>query len=179
VIRTRVGYAGGVKKNPTYHDLGDHTESFQIDYDPEKITYEQLLDIFWNSHSPCQKSWSVQYRSAVFYADDEQKKAALGSKAKRARLGEVLTAIEPLKEFTPAEDYHQKYMLRNDPELMKEFAAMYPDAKDFRESTAAARVNSYLSGSGTMKDFDGESASLGLSEKALQKLRSHLKRDKD
>jgi peptide-methionine (S)-S-oxide reductase len=179
VIRTRVGYAGGVKKNPTYHDLGDHSESFQIDYDPEKITYEQLLDLFWSHHNPCAKSWSVQYRSAIFYSDDEQKKAALESKAKHAKLGEITTAIEPLKEFTPAEDYHQKYMLRNDRELMKEFSAMYPSPKDFRESTAAARVNSYLAGSGTVKDFDTDAPNLGLSENTIQRLRASLKHGRD
>jgi len=174
VIRTRVGYAGGTKKNPTYHDLGDHTESFQIDYDPEKITYEQLLDIFWNSHSPCQKSWSVQYRAAIFYADDEQKKAALASKAKRASLGDVKTAIEPLGEFTLAEDYHQKYELRCDAELMKEFAAIYPDAKAFVNSTAAARVNSYIGGNGTKEQLKTEIDLLGLSEQGKKRLQTYV-----
>ena len=63
MIRTRVGYAGGTKKNPAYHNLGDHTETIQIDYDPTKISFEKLLETFWDSHNPAQRSWSRQYMS--------------------------------------------------------------------------------------------------------------------
>ena len=70
-----MGYAGGKKSNPTYHDLGDHTETLQIDFDPDVITYDELLEIFWASHNPGRKSWSRQYMAAVFYHNHKQKKA--------------------------------------------------------------------------------------------------------
>ena len=75
-MRTRVGYSGGTKENPTYHDLGDHTETVQIDYDPTRVSYDKLLEIFWKSHNPRYQSRSRQYMIAVFYQDAEQKKRA-------------------------------------------------------------------------------------------------------
>jgi len=64
IYRTRVGYAGGSTSSPTYRNIGDHTETIQIDYNPKEISHEELLDVFWRSHSPEVKSWSRQYMSA-------------------------------------------------------------------------------------------------------------------
>jgi peptide-methionine (S)-S-oxide reductase len=154
--------------------MGDHTESFQVDYDPEKITYEKLLEIFWSSHNPCAKAYSRQYMSAVFYSDDEQKKAALESRDKLEKTkGKALTVITDLKEFTLAEDYHQKYMLRNNAKLMAEFKKLYPENKDFVNSTAAARVNAYLGGNGTARQLEEELPSYGLSDTAAAELKRH------
>jgi len=156
--------------------MGDHTESFQVDYDPEKITYEKLLEIFWSSHNPCAKAYSRQYMSAIFYSDDEQKKAALESKEKLEKTsGKVQTLITELKEFTLAEDYHQKYMLRNNAKLMAELKKLYPEDKDFVNSTAAARVNAYLGGNGSAKQLEEELPSLGLSPAAAAELKRHAK----
>jgi peptide-methionine (S)-S-oxide reductase len=157
-------------KDPTYHDLGDHSESFQIDFDPTVISYDKILELFWSAHNPCRKAYSTQYKTALFYADDEQKLAAERTRAGLAlkmgsRLsGPVQTGIFPLKHFYLAEDYHQKYSLRNDRELMREFDSMYPKLEDFVNSTAAARVNSYLSGSGSREMLMKEIDKLGLSE---------------
>ena len=172
VVRTRVGYCGGTLKDPTYHNLGDHSESIQVDYDPTKLTFEQMLDLIWTSHSPCRTTWSRQYMSAIFYAGDEQKKAILASKARlEAKLGEpVKTAILPLTTFTWAEDYHQKYELRCNADLMKEFAAMYPETKDFVNSTSAARVNGYIAGRGTPEQLKKEMDLLGLSAEGRKRL---------
>ena len=151
MVRTRVGYAGGKHKDPTYHDLGDHTETIEIDFDPGKTSYEKLLAVFWAAHNPCGRAHSRQYMSAIFYRNAEQKKLALET---RDRLetqtkGKIATEIAPLTEFYVAEDYHQKYRLRSERGLMDEFRAMYPRDADFVNSTAAARVNSYLDGHGT------------------------------
>jgi peptide-methionine (S)-S-oxide reductase len=172
VVRTRVGYAGGVKKGPTYRSLGDHSEAIQIDYDPTEISYEELLDVFWTTHRPTQPVGSRQYMSVVFYHDEEQKRLALDSKAREAaRLQQdIYTEIVPASEFYPAEDYHQKYQLRQRPELMKEFAAIYPDNDDFVASTAAARVNGYVAGYGTLAGLQGELDDLGLSLQGSQLL---------
>ena len=75
-MSTRVGYAGGAKEDPTYRSLGDHSETIQIIYDPEIISYNELLDIFWQSHNPSLGSFTRQYASIIFYHDDNQKKQA-------------------------------------------------------------------------------------------------------
>jgi peptide methionine sulfoxide reductase MsrA len=157
--------------------MGDHTETFQVDYDPKQITYEKLLDIFWASHNPCGGGGSRQYRSAIFTMNDEQKKLAEESLAKVAAVrGDVTTAIEPLTAFTRAEDYHQKYSLRHSRPLMEEFRAMYPKDEDFVNSTAAARVNAYIAGDGTKEQLEKEIDRLGLSEEGKAELRKYVAR---
>jgi methionine-S-sulfoxide reductase len=170
VVRTRVGYTGGKAKDPTYHNIGDHTETLQLDYDPTKITYKELLDVFWAAHNPCAQSGSRQYQSAVFYHNDAHKKLALETRDREAakRKEAIVTEILPLGTFYVAEDYHQKYLLRQRSELLREFQALYPDAKRFLASTAAARVNGYLGGHGTEAALRREIGSLGLSAQGQQ-----------
>ena len=164
MIRTRVGYAGGTTRNPTYHDLGDHTESIQIDFDPAVVTYDRLLDVFWSEHNPCAASHSRQYRSAVFYATDEERRAAETSRERRAAdLGEeIVTDIEPLASFTRAEDYHQKYGLRRHTGVVASLAEIYPDDRSLVDSTAAARLNAFFDGVLTKDELDRSLAALGL-----------------
>lgn len=143
-MRTRVGYAGGTKASPTYRDLGDHSEAIEIDFDRGVISYDDLLDVFWESHDPTGEPWSRQYRAAIFVHGEQQKRLATES---RARLGgHVLTPIEPAGTFWRAEDCHQKFRLRSNRALMKEFRAIYPHDRDFVDSTAAARLNGFLDG---------------------------------
>jgi hypothetical protein len=110
--------------------------------------------------------------TALFYHNEEQKKIALETRDKHAAKLKmpIKTQILPATEFTIAEDYHQKYMLRNDAGFMKEFRAMYPDDKDFVRSTAAARVNAYVSGNGTLEQLKKEIDSFGLSEESKKAL---------
>ena len=178
VIRTRVGYTGGTKKNPTYHDLGDHTETVQVDFDPQVISFPDLLDVFWSSHEATQRSWSRQYMSAVFCHDAEQTRQAREQKEKREKqTGQRLqTEIFEAAEFYLAEDYHQKYMLQGDHSLMREFRSMYPDFTDFLNSTAAARVNGYLYGCRSLTDLRVELGSLGLSAEGNARLLERVAR---
>lgn len=177
MLRTRVGYSGGTKKNPTYTSLGNHAESIQIDFDPSRISYEKLLEIFWASHDPTEQSWSTQYKAAVFYHDDEQKRVALETRDREAakRRRPIRTEILPASEFYVAEAYHQKYRLRQERALMKAFHEVYPSDEEFVNSTAAARVNGYLAGYGNVEALDKEFASLGLSSEAREKLVNSLK----
>jgi len=172
VIRTRVGYSGGTKKNPAYYSLGDHTETFQIDYDPDRITYGQLLDIFWKSHDPARKSWSRQYMAAVFYHNKEQKQVAIKSREREAERLKIklYTDVLPAAEFYLAEDYHQKYYLRQVKEFAREYTAIYPVLKDFIASTAVSRVNGYAGGYGTLQNLQKEANSLGLSPAGSKRL---------
>ena len=168
VVRTRVGYAGGTKENPTYHALGGHTETVQMDYDPAKVYYRELLDIFWKNHMPEYQSWSQQYKSVIFYHNEEQRQLAYETKAEReAELNKTLyTEIRPFTKFYLAEEYHQKYRLQHEKELMEEFEAIYPEMSAFIDSTAAARVNGYAAGYGDPSVLQEELSSLGLTEKA-------------
>ena len=123
VLSTAVGYLGGTLENPTYHDVCSgrtgHAEVVQVDYDPSRVTYDDLLTVFWENHDPTTLNRQgpdvgTQYRSAIFYHDDEQKEAAIKSKEERDRSGRyrrpIVTEITPATEFYMAEDYHQQYL---------------------------------------------------------------------
>jgi peptide methionine sulfoxide reductase msrA/msrB len=133
VIRTTVGYCGGTEPNPTYELVGsektNYRESIQIIYDPAKISYEQLLDIYWKQIDPTQSDGQFtdigpSYRAAIFYGSDEEKKVAELSKEKLDHSGKfkkpIVTEILPTMKFYPAEDYHQKYYQQN-PEHFEAF----------------------------------------------------------
>ena len=161
-----MGYAGGTTPSPTYRRIGDHSETLQLVFDPTVIGYEKLLEHFWQSHDPTRAAFSRQYRAAVFYHNPEHRRLAeisrerLTERLKRA----VRTRIEPAGEFHPAEDYHQKYILRRYGRFMKAFEQMYPDPVDLAASTAAARVNGYLGGYGSHQDLMRDVGRLGLTE---------------
>lgn len=178
VIRTQVGYTGGTKENPTYHNLGDHTETLTLEYDPQEISYEALLDVFWAGHNPTARAYSQQYKAAVFYHTPEQKALAEESRRQQAEAygEEVHTEILPAERFYPAEEYHQKYRLQQTPRLMQAFEEVYPEFDAFVDSTAAARVNGYLGGHGSLEQFEKEREALGLSEDDLSWLRQRISR---
>ena len=180
VVRTRVGYSGGKTKDPTYYNLADHTETIQIDYNPAKISYGQLLDIFWQSHKPGRRAWSNQYKAAVFYRNEEQKRLALASRDQVAAAseGKVHTEIISFSAFYLAEDYHQKYRLQQQRDLFREFKTMYPNMEDLVNSTAAARVNGYLDGYGNLKEIEEQVGDLGLSPEGARKLVDMVKRSR-
>lgn len=164
VVRTRVGYAGGSKPNPTYKNLGDHIETVQVDYDPGVISYGELLEVFWASHTPSVPAWSRQYLNVIFYENDEQRRLAEASRERlAASLGRrVYTAILAATTFTLAEDYHQKYYLQQVPGLLEEWRRYYPNL-DLVNSRAAARLNGYVAGYGSIAQFQEELPELGLS----------------
>lgn len=172
MVRTRVGYAGGTRVNPTYHHLGDHTETLQIDYDPERISYEKLLELFWSEHDPTSRAWSTQYKAVVFYHNDNQKRLAEEYRDRLAAKlnGRVHTEVIAFSRFYPAEAYHQKYYLRQNRRLLQELQRYYPQDAELMNSTAAARVNGYLGRFGTIEDLKAGIDRLGLSEDAKQEL---------
>src|SRR5689334_12118149 len=126
VISAVSGYTGGRTQNPTYEEVSSgttgHAESVEVTFDPAKVSYERLLEIFWVNHDPtvtnrqfCDSG--TQYRPAIFYLGDEQKRLAEASKAKFEKLKPfpqpILTQIVPAGRFWPAEDYHQDYYKKN------------------------------------------------------------------
>lgn len=105
-----MGYTGGTQPNPTYTNIGDHSEAIKIEYEPARISYERLVDEFWRMHNPAKEAASTRSLSIIFYYTDEQKKLALDSlNRKAAELGgQVFTSIFPASDFYPAEEYYQK-----------------------------------------------------------------------
>jgi len=172
VIRTRAGYAGGRTNHPDYGNIGDHTETVQVDFDPDRVSFSDLLAIFWDSHRPTGQSGSRQYRHAIFYHDAHQQQQALESRtAIERKLGStVRTDVLPLRSFTRAEDYHQKYILKRESDLMRELSRTYPNHRDIVDSTAAARLNSYVGGYGSPEQLAREIEILGLGPESRKKV---------
>lgn len=163
---------------PTYHNIGDHTETVQIDYDPNLISYDQLLDVFWNSHKPTRRSMPGQYMKAVFYRSEQQREQAIASKvALEDKIGSIVrTEIVPIRSFTMAEDYHQKFTLKGHKDLKNEMMRIYPRHQDLVDSTAAARLNGYIGGYGSRDQLLKEINSLGLSAEAEQVLTDMIRK---
>lgn len=118
------GYTGGTSPNPTYEEVCSgttgHAEAAQITFDSKQISYEKLLDVFWKAHDPTQLNrqgpdTGEQYRSAIFYHDEKQKKIAEKSRAEEKKNFDkpIITEIRPLKKFYEAEEYHQNFYNRN------------------------------------------------------------------
>jgi methionine-S-sulfoxide reductase len=126
VISSTAGYTGGKEKNPTYEQVSSgatgHAEAIEIVYDPSQVTYAELLGVFWRNINPTQADGQFadrgpQYRTAIFYHDEEQRKLALASKGELENSGrfdqKIVTEIVPVGEFYPAEEYHQDYYEKN------------------------------------------------------------------
>lgn len=123
VTSTRAGYIGGHTENPTYKevctDRTGYAEAVEVEFDPSKVSYEELLKVFWENHDPTQVNrqgpdWGTQYRSAIFYHSPEQQAQAEASKQaldKSHRYSKpIATQVAPAPTFYPAEDYHQQYL---------------------------------------------------------------------
>ncbi len=128
VRSTQVGYCDGATKNPTYEDVctdnTGHAEAVEIDYDPQEVSYEDLLKIFWNNHNPTTLNRQgpdigTQYRSTVFFYTLEQQKAAMEMKerfnplARKKFQKDIVTEIKPASTFYRAEEYHQQYFAKS------------------------------------------------------------------
>ena len=124
VVEAAVGYSGGNTKSPTYKDVCSgatgHAEVVEVEYDPSKVSYEELLEVFWKNHDPTtpnRQGWDVgtQYRSAIFYHSPEQKAAAQASKEKAQERFKkpIVTEITSASEFSRAVEYHQRYFEKN------------------------------------------------------------------
>ena len=126
VKATAVGYIGGQIPNPTYEevctDKTGHAEAVEVNYDPDEISFEELLDVFWSNHNPTTLNRQgpdvgIQYRSAIFYHDEKQKEIAENSKRSLEKSGKydnpIVTEIVPAPAFYKAEEYHQKYFKKH------------------------------------------------------------------
>lgn len=165
ILRTRVGYSGGTSPNPVYKSMGDHTEVIEIDYDPNVISYLDLLKLFWENHEyGLTTVIKRQYMSLILYHEEEQKRIAeLDIEVEAGKRNEKLvTEIAPAGAFYPAEDYHQKYRLQKHSWILEELN-LTPE--QLQTSTIAAKLNGYIAGVGKRQDMEEDFKLLGIPEK--------------
>lgn len=145
----------------------------QVDFDPARVTYAQLLDFFFGFHNVCAPSHSTQYKGAIFAHDAEQRRLAEELLAQQsARRGQpAKTDVLDASLFYLAEDYHQKYALRQYRDIASELTQAYPKLRDFIDSTAATRLNAFAHGYGTLELLAAEIDGYGLSAAAQAQLR--------
>ena len=150
IIRTRVGYAGGTTPNPTYREMGDHTETVQVDYDPQKISYEQLLALFWGRHNPDNllDYKGNQYRSLILFHHEGQQEAIRQQIRLLADQGRSVeaTTVAPCDAWYRAEERHQKYYLQRYSDALTKAQALYDDVAELLDSSLAARLNGIAKG---------------------------------
>ena len=171
VIKTRVGYAGGTTADPSYKEIGDHTETIEITYDPEIISYEKLLEIFFDSHNPYTRAYSKQYASLILYQNQKQQETALKLKDKmESESGnKIETVIKELNKFYVAEDYHQKFRLQQQKSFKNHYLSKM-SMEEFINSPAVTKVNGYITGKGLRDNIIKNIGRLGLTENLQEKL---------
>ncbi|RKD88910.1 peptide-methionine (S)-S-oxide reductase [Halopiger aswanensis] len=147
VVRTRVGYAGGTTPEPSYDAMGDHTEVVQLKYDPDQLSFGDLLEWAFAEHHPYKQPKKRQYQHIVFTETADQRDQ-LQTYLANAELDreEIETRLEPLEDFHVAEEYHQKFQLRGKRWITEAFDGAGYDATAVRESPAAAKLNAHAAG---------------------------------
>lgn len=158
--------------NPTYHALGNHTEALQVDFDPQQISFADVINLVWKSHNPIGAPRRSQYKSAIWFTDQQQLEIIEATmEPLEERFGKKLTTeVLPLETFYNAEDYHQKYSLQHHKAVMDSFRKMYPQFGDFNSSTAAARLNGFSAGHGQRALFETEKSLYGFDVETLAKV---------
>jgi peptide-methionine (S)-S-oxide reductase len=178
VMLTRVGYTGGSTPNPTYRELGDHTETVQLCYDEDIISFETIIRTFWDHHNPYNINGykGRQYQSLLYYRDASQLAAIETELARRERegLGRPDTEIAAYAEFHPAEDRHQKYYVKRFPRAVGALESLYParsgEGTPWLDTTIAARLNGMAKGYLNMERLKSELESWELSEAERKRL---------
>jgi len=178
VVRTCVGYAGGTTAAPTYEAIGDHIETVRVEYDPDRCTYDDLLDVFWDAHNPTRAPFKRQYQPALFpYTEAQAERARATRDAAAARHDEALTTeiiAEPA--FHRAERYHQKHSLRHYDALMDPLRTLYPADDAFVDSPAVTLLNGYAGGHRAPARLADDRSRLGLPDTMFEALRTIAER---
>ncbi|KGO13234.1 peptide-methionine (S)-S-oxide reductase [Clostridium botulinum] len=174
VVKTYVGYTGENTLFPTYNSIGDHLETLEVYYDSSKIAFENLLTIFEKNHNYIVRPNLLQYYSAIFYNNENEKELCLDwKKNKKEELKtEVLTRISPIEKFYYAEFYHQKYYVQLEPVIMSNLRSKFSTGNDLISSPLCHKLNAYLAGYGSLKELNKEIEDFNLSEDAKNRLLS-------
>lgn len=182
VIRTRTGFAGGTTADPTYRNLGDHTETIQIDFDSAIISYEDILKTFWDNHDAAKDRHfkGRQYLSLLNVHSLEQQEVAEAVKNEWEQKNGKTIETEILFDhpFYLAEERHQKYFLKRFSKAMTSVLPLFSDHKSFNDSTVAARLNGFVREYGRLNEIKEELSDWGLTdeeEKTLQDMLEHIR----
>lgn len=165
VISTQVGFSGGQFPNPSYSAIGDHVETVEVTYDPQKIAYTELLNHFWKNHNARAKPIFRQYASAIFCAEqDEMETAKTSRQTWQEQLGQekILTAVLALDKFYPADEAHQKHYLQMDETLLKGL----PAGEHRLYTTLATKLNAVSARAGEREIIEATLTNLGVEAKA-------------
>ncbi|MFB9860227.1 peptide-methionine (S)-S-oxide reductase MsrA [Salinicoccus siamensis] len=148
VLRTRTGYAGGTTPDPTYRNMGDHTEMVEVDYDPNIISHADILHHFWHNHKSDLPAYKGrQYISLLCVREDQTSSVeAVKAEVEAATGVSIKTEIVPFTGFTPAEIRHQKYFLKRHPGALSQIDSLLGDESELMDSTFAARLNGLVGG---------------------------------
>ncbi|MBP1964190.1 peptide-methionine (S)-S-oxide reductase MsrA [Paenibacillus aceris] len=150
ITRTRVGFAGGTIDNPTYRQLGDHTEMVEVEFDASIISLESILNVFWKSHNPVNINdyKGRQYKSLVLFRDSMQHSVIREVMKTKEEQGNGFpdTEVAPYTLFYPAEDRHQKYYLKRHPDAIDKLRTLFPTDDELTNATLAARLNGLAKG---------------------------------
>ena len=174
MLSTRVGYAGGATQHPSYHQLGDHREAVEVTFNPQVISYEELLDVFWRGQPiRLPPDPNPRVHLAVMPSGEWQTQAVADDliELRRQKRGKVQVDVLPNANFWPAEPLHQKfYLQRGHGELVQELAAGFPDLDSFLTSTAATKLNAWLTPMGHQENLHQAAQELGIQVKTLRDL---------
>lgn len=149
IVRTRVGFSGGASAYPTYRDMGDHTETVELTFDPAIVSYDELLTTFWKNHKPVNINdyKGRQYQSLLLYRDERQAETFRTIKNRFEReLGALDTELAPFRTFYKAEPRHQKYYLKRYPDAVAKLSTIYSSEEELERATLAARLNGVAKG---------------------------------
>ncbi|MFW6270460.1 MAG: peptide-methionine (R)-S-oxide reductase MsrB [Bacillota bacterium] len=148
VYFTASGYAGGKKENPNYHNLGSHSETVRITYDPEIISFKEILTKFWDEHNPFSEAYSEQYKSIIFYNDNQQEDVAREflEEKKEQNSKTIYTELKQMNNFTEAEDYHQNYQLGKNRKLKQYREKLINAGEKLTYSRIMTKLNAYSAG---------------------------------
>ena len=182
VIRTRTGFSGGTTAEPSYRNIGDHTETLQIDFDSSVISYKEILQLFWDSHDAVKDRGykGRQYLSVLIVHSLEQLETAKEVKDvwEKRHGRKIETELLFDCPFYPAEEHHQKYHLKRFPKAMASVLPLFSDHTSFTDSTIAARLNGFVREYGRLPDIKNELSDWRLSDEEKNSLRKTLEQIK-
>ncbi|MCR2804089.1 peptide-methionine (S)-S-oxide reductase MsrA [Paenibacillus soyae] len=169
VVRTRVGYSGGHTPNPTYRDMGDHTETVLVEFAPALLPFRQIVNVFWDRHNPYNINdyKGRQYQSLLLYEDETQRadiETVLEERRKKG-LERPDTEIRTFSTFYPAEERHQKYYLKRFPHAFETVMSIFGEHDAFNDSTLAARLNGLAKGYTSLERIKAEIGTWNMGEK--------------
>lgn len=182
IMRTRVGFAGGTKDNPTYRQLGDHTETVEMDFDSGIVSLETILNLFWSYHNPgnINDYKGQQYRSLVLFRDPIQHSVIREVMRTSEEQGKGIldTEVAPYTGFYLAEDRHQKYYLKRYPDAIKKLRTFFPTDEELTNATLAARLNGLAKGYTNLEKIINEIRTWQISREEQEEIIHLIKRIK-